>query len=194
LLSQYPKITGDLVDELNGVLHGDSPAVEQLAQLPLLERVIKESMRLLPPAPVNMRITVDGCELGGYHIPPNTEILASAYRTHRIPELYPEPYVFNPDRWLRIDPSPYEYHAFGAGPRMCIGAPFAMMEIKIILATLLQRYRLQMVPNAAVDRYFGVTMSPKAGMPMTVQAQDGKFAEGVVSVGGNVREMVTLPN
>jgi cytochrome P450 len=193
LLSQHPQIAADLQDELHGLLHGDTPTVAQLSQLPLLERVIKESMRILPPVPWNGRVTSQPTELGGYALPAGTEVFASIYQTHQMPDLYPEPEVFNPQRWETINPTLYEYNPFSAGPRLCIGAGFAMMEIKIVLAMLLQRYRLQFVPAMQIDRFGTIVMAPKHGMPMQVYQQDHQFTQGVGGVKGNVREMVRLP-
>jgi len=194
LLAQHPQVLADLVDELEGELHGDAPTVEQLrpggTQLPLLERVIKESMRLLPPAALMSRISTGPFEIGPYQMPTGSIVTISQYITHRMPELYPEPQAFKPERWERIDPSPYEYLPFGAGPRMCIGATFAMMEIKIVLAMLLQRYRLAVVPGARVDRQIKITLSPKGGIPMVVAPPDRRF--GKTEVRGNIHEMVDL--
>ena len=192
LLSQHPEVAADLLDELESVLQGEAPTVEQLQQLPLLERVIKESMRVLPPVPWNGRVTSKPTELGGYALPQGTEVFVSIYQTHHIPELYPNPEAFNPQRWETIEPTPYEYNPFSAGQRLCIGAAFAMMEIKIVLAMLLQRYRLQLLPQLRIDRSGLIVMAPKYGMPMVVHQQDRQFTQGVGGVRGNVREMVNL--
>ncbi len=77
-----------------------------------------------------------------------------------MPDLYPEPLRFRPERWQGADPGPYGYNPFSAGPRMCIGATFAWFEIKIVLAMLLQRFRLELIPNQRIDRYFGITLAP----------------------------------
>jgi cytochrome P450 len=193
LLSQHPGIAADLLDELDRVLQGAAPTVAQLAELPLLERVIKESMRILSPVPWNARVTSQPTELGGYALPAGTEVFVSIYQTHQMPELYPEPDIFKPQRWETITPSIYEYNPFSVGPRLCIGAGFAMMEIKIVLAMLLQRYRLQFLPQTKVDRIGMIVMTPKSGMWMQVHAQDSQFTQGVGGVRGNVREMVKLP-
>ena len=92
-----------------------------------------------------------------------------------MPELYPNPESFDPSRWETITPNSYKYNPFSAGPRVCIGAGFAMMEIKIILAMLLQRYRLQFDPQRSIDRSGVIVMSPKQGLPMMVQKQDRQF-------------------
>jgi cytochrome P450 len=193
LLSQHPQIISDLLDELDAVLHGNPPSLEKLLQLPLLERVIKESMRVLSPVPWNGRVTSKPTELGGYTLPAGTEVLVSIYHTHQMPDLYPNPTAFNPSRWETITPNAYEYNPFSAGPRLCIGAGFAMMEIKIILAMLLQRYRLQFVSHRPIDRTGAIVMSPKSGLPMSVHEQDRQFHQGVGGVRGNIREMVNLP-
>ncbi|MBW4647502.1 MAG: cytochrome P450 [Kastovskya adunca ATA6-11-RM4] len=193
LLSQHPQVAADLLDELDSVLHGEAPTVAQLPQLPLLERTIKESMRVLSPVPWNARVTSQPTELGGYTLPQGTEVFVNIYQTHQMPELYPEPEVFKPQRWETINPTSYEYNPFSAGPRVCIGAGFAMMEIKLVLAMLLQRYRLQFIPQVKIDRRGTIVMAPKSGMPMQVCQQDYQFTQGVGGVQGNVREMVRLP-
>lgn len=192
LLSQHPQILRDLHDELQGLLRGDAPRVEQLASLPLLDRVVKESLRILPPVPFNHRIVGTDTELGGYLLPRNTEILSSIYHTQRMPEHFAEPSRFFPDRWLSEDPGPYVYNPFSAGPRMCIGATFALMEIKIALAMFLQRYRFELLPNSRVDRYISITMAPRPGVRMRVHSQDGAFERSARSLRGNVLEMVSF--
>ncbi|MGA7934058.1 MAG: cytochrome P450, partial [Kovacikia sp.] len=192
LLSQNPQVAADLLDELETVLHGEAPTVAQLAQLPLLERVIKESMRILSPVPWNGRVTSQPTELGGYFLPQGTEVFVSIYQTHQMPELYPEPDVFNPHRWETITPTIYEYNPFSVGPRLCIGAGFAMMEIKIVLAMLLQRYRLQLMPTVKINPVGLIVLSSEYGMPMQVHRQDHDFTQALGRVQGTVREMVKL--
>lgn len=194
LLSQHPRFTNDLLRELTDELQGEPPTLEQLNKLLLLEYAIKESMRVLPVAPWNDRIIAQATHLGGYDLPVGTEILVSNYHTQHMPDIYREPEVFNPYRWADIKPSLFEYSPFGGGPRMCIGAPFAMMEMRIVLAILLQRYRLQFASDTFIDRKVGITMFPKNGLRMFVRKQDAQFEQGVGGVRGNVREMVELPS
>lgn len=191
LLSQHPQIQADLLDELDGVLRGAAPTVEQLSQLPLLDRVVKESMRVLPPVAYTERMGAQPFELGPYTLPKGAYVGFSAYMTHHLPELYPEPERFFPDRWLSIDPSPYEYLPFGAGNRMCLGAAFAMLEIKLLLAMILQRYRLEMPPHTTVDYQFRITLTPKRELPMLVYPQDRQLRH--TPVRGAIRLMVDLP-
>ena len=102
-------------------------------------------------APFGARIAMQATELGGYLIPAGTEVLVSLYHTHHMPELYPEPECFNPNRWLAIGVPSFEYIPFGGGSHMCIGGPFGMMETKIVLAMMLQRFRLAFVAGRRID-------------------------------------------
>ncbi len=190
LLSQHPEVLADLVDEMDSVLGGAAPTLEHLKQLPLLDRVVKESLRILPPSSLGSRMSTAECMVGPYQLPKDTIVVYSQYITHRFPELYPEPNRFNPSRWEHFNPSPYEYLPFGAGPRLCIGQSFALLEIKIILAMILQRYRLSMVHGTKVDLKMRLALSPKAGMPMFVTHQDRKFNK--VPVQGNILASVDL--
>lgn len=190
LLSQHPEIYASVVEEVEDVLHGDAPTIEQLGQLTLLERVLKESMRILPPVPFLLRFAAEDTELEGRPIPQNAEVIFSQYITHHNPEIYSEPKRFNPDRWLTTDPSPYEYIPFGAGIRMCIGASFAMLEAKVLLSIILQHARLALPPNATVDRQVLITMAPKNGLRFMLNPPDKRFAEGVSAIDGNIHELV----
>jgi cytochrome P450 len=193
LLSQHPRVLADLMDELEHVLKGEAPRVEDLASLPLLERVVKESLRILPPVPFNHRVAAEDTELGGFSIPRGSELISSVYRTQRMPDVFPEPDRFRPERWEHLDPGPYSYNPFGAGPRMCIGASFAMMEVRIVLAMLLQAFRFELAPGARVDRFMSITMSPTPGLPMRIHRQDRRF--GLQRPGGfrgNVARMLAL--
>lgn len=190
LLEQHPQVLADLLDELDAKLHGDAPAIEQLNELPLLDAVIKESMRLLPPGIFFMRYTTAPTELGTYRIPAKTNVVYSPAVTHRNPALYPDPARFRPERWQQLDPSPYEYMPFSGGPRMCIGATFATTEIKIVLSMLLQRFRLSLLPGARVDRSGIVTSAPKKGLPALIHSQDRQFSKSTVY--GTICDAVNL--
>jgi cytochrome P450 len=196
LLSQHPKIAADLLDELDSVLHGDAPTVEQLRpdsdHMPLLDRVIKESMRILPAVPWNGRVVAEPVELGGHRFVAGDEVLMSIYHTHHDPSVYPDPERFDPTRWENRDYSIFEYVPFGGGPRMCIGSLFAQMEVKIILTMILQRFRLELAPGARVDRMVTATMGPRQGVPMVVSPQDRRFGVGAGALRGNLCEMVEV--
>jgi cytochrome P450 len=190
LLSQHPHVLRDLRDELHGLLRGAPPAPAQLERLPLLDRVIKESMRLLPPASISLRVSTAPFELGPYELPRGTTVFFSQYVTHHMPELYPQPERFFPERWATIDPPVYTYIPFGGGPRMCIGTSFALLEIKIALATIVQRYSLALQPGARIDRRLRITLAPRQGMPMLVLPPGS--TPPLNRPRGNIREMVEL--
>jgi cytochrome P450 len=190
LLGTHPGVQRDVVDELTGALHGATPDVSQLAALPLLDRVIRESLRLLPPVMWWSKVCAAGCELGPYELEPGTHVVFSSYITHRLPELYPQPAAFRPERWLTCDPSPYEYLPFSAGPRSCLGAGFATMEMKIVLATVLQQWQPRLPHRVRVDRGGLMVSQPKGGLPARLARPDGR-APGI-EVAGSIRSLVEL--
>jgi cytochrome P450 len=193
LLSQHPTIANELVEELRGKLHGQPPTVAQLADLPLLDAVVKESMRILPPVPHRPRYAAHDTELAGHFIPKHTEILLSIYHIHHDPAIFPEPERFKPSRWQTIKPTPFEYNPFSAGPRICIGAQFAIMEVKIALAMILQRFRITPDRRRRIDRRVAVSMAPKNGLQAMIHPADGRWASSTGGLRGNIREMVELP-
>ncbi|GAB4196503.1 MAG: cytochrome P450 [Roseiflexaceae bacterium] len=190
LLDQHPQIHADLLDELTATLGDSEPSVETLARLPLLDRVVRESLRLLPPVCILVRQAVADCTMGGYAVRAGTLIAFSPYITQRMPSLYDAPKRFRPARWETTESDPYSYLPFGGGPRMCIGSSFALQEIKLVLALLLPRFRLALQPDARIDRHHILTLTPAHGMPMFVNSQDRRFQRSPVR--GNIREMVEL--
>lgn len=175
LLAQYPALRMALIEEINGLTGGAAPTVEQAYALPLLDHVIKESMRLLPPAVYTMRLGIEPFELGGYSLAKDSAVFLSHYITHRLPEIYAEPDHFNPARWEQLDVSPYEYMPFSAGPRMCIGATFASLEMRIVLAMLLPR--IQVMPLDKVDyQVSGGILHPKGDVPCAVRSPEERDA------------------
>jgi cytochrome P450 len=161
-----------------------------VAQLTLLERVVKESLRVLPPVGYGQRISTAPFEFGQYSLPEKTILSYSQYVTNHLPDLYPLSGAFPPERWETDEVSPYQYLVSGADVHSCLGGTFALMEIKLQLAMLLQRFRLSLRDVARIDRHLRVTLSPKYGMPMMVSPQDRRFAEG--DVRGDIHEVVDL--
>ncbi len=190
LLTQHPDVLGDLLDECDAVLHGAAPTLEQLPALPLLERVIKESMRLMPAGLWFIRTARAPFTLGPYELPAGQHIVFSPAVTHRRPDIYPDPDRFRPARWEQDEPSTYEYLPFGGGPRRCLGATFALMELKLIVPMILQRYRLAVPPDTRVDRGGTVLSFPKHQLPVELHAQDRQFTH--TPVRGNIHEWVIL--
>ncbi len=192
LLSQHPSVARELEEELDGELRGAAPTVDALTRLPLLDAVVKESMRVLPPVPLHPRIVAEDGELAGYRLPAGSELFLSIYHMHHDPEVFSQPGEFRPRRWETIKPTVYEYNPFSAGPRMCIGASFATMEIKIVLATILQRFRFELPAGARVDPRVAITMAPSRGLTMRIRRRSD--APGPLSPArGKVRKLVRLP-
>ena len=171
LLSQHPDIFRKVLNELDEVLGGEIPTPEQLDKLPLLDGALKETMRLIPAGVWTARYAMESFELGPYQLQKGTWVVMSAYVTHRIPEVFPEPYKFKPDRWQTIHPSSYEFMSFSAGPRYCIGQSLAMMQLKIAMSMILQRYSFTLKPGAVVDSAGMNSIRAKNGLPMTVSAR-----------------------
>jgi cytochrome P450 len=191
LLDRHPAVFADLYDELAAALSGDAPSLEQLGRLPLLDRVVKETLRLMPPASLLVRRSTAPCELGGFALPAGTTIFLSPFITHRMPEYWDAPQAFRPERWERIDPSLYTYLPFGAGPRMCIGTTFALMEIKLALAMIVQRFRPALPAGARVDPELRLTLRPRGGLPMQIHQPDRRYSAAPIS--GTIGDVIDLP-
>jgi cytochrome P450 len=172
LLSQYPQAACHLHKELEIVLGGQIPTMDHLAKLAYTHMVLDETLRLYPPAWVFGRKAVADDEIGGYFIPANSMIVLSPYITHRHPAFWQDPEVFDPERFApeRSASRPhFAYFPFGGGPRMCIGNYFALMEMQLILATVVQRYRLHLVPGHTVEPEALLSLRPRCGLPMLLQ-------------------------
>lgn len=167
LLHQHPEVTARVRDDLASVLGGRTPVIDDLAKLPYLGQVIDESMRLYPPAWIVERQALDDDQLGPWRIPKGTTVAVSPWIMHRHPALWHEPLRFDPDRFApgAIDRDKHAYLPFGAGPRICIGNHFALMEAKLILAIVLQRWSIELLDPAAVRPDPRVTLRPAGGMP-----------------------------
>jgi len=188
LLDQHPAVAAAVLAELDVVLAGQPPGGPHTSQLPLLERVLKESLRLLPPVLWWSRVSTAACEVGPYRLAAGTRVGYSAFITHRRPELYSQPNRFRPQRWLEEPRGAYEYLPFSAGPRSCLGAAFAMLEMKLVLAVILQRVGLRLRPGARVDRGGLMISQPRPGLPMIVGWRDPSPTRAAVQ--GSIRSLV----
>ena len=180
LLSQHPEAEAKLRDELTTVLEGRTPRYEDIADLRYTRMVIEESMRLYPPAHTFGRQPIVADEILGHRIPAGAEVLIMPWLLHRKPSLWENPDRFEPERFSpeRAAARPrFAYIPFGAGPRICIGAAFAMAEAMLILATIAQRYRLHLKPGHPVEPQGLITLRPRYGLQMQLERrQDLKNA------------------
>jgi len=173
LLSQNPAVEARLTDELHRVLRGRPPQAVDLQLLPYTEMVVRESLRLYPPAPGFAREPIEDVLIGGYKIPRGSLITVSTYALHRDPRLFDDPERFDPERfaagWEARIPR-HAYLPFGGGPRVCIGNGFATMEARLILATVAQHWTFLLEPDQEVTTVQLVTLRPKKGIRMKLKA------------------------
>ena len=174
LLSQNPEAREKLEAEVDTVLGGRTPTLEDLRELRYTRRVFDESMRLYPPAWIVERSAIGADALSGFAIPKRSAVLLSPFLTHRHPEFWPDPLRFDPDRFteeaIAARPS-FAYFPFGGGPRQCIGNNFALMESQLIIAAVAQRVRLSLAPGVKVELNPLVTLRPRGGMNMIASAR-----------------------
>jgi cytochrome P450 len=171
LLSQHPEVEQKLRQELNEILAGRTPRLEDLPRLPYTDKVVRESMRLYPPAWSLARTATKAMEIGGYHLPAGANVVVSPWILHRDPRFYTNPAQFDPERWSPAATQHlprFAYFPFGGGPRLCIGASFAMMEVNLLLAAIAQRFQLRMVPGHPVVPLPSITLRPQHGMRMSM--------------------------
>jgi cytochrome P450 len=172
LLSHHPGAEQRLHDEVDSVLGGRAPTVADLSRLTYTTNLVQESMRLYPPVWVFVRQPLADDELSGYHIPAGSMITFSPYITHRHPDFWDHASRFDPDRFLpeRSESRPkLAYLPFGAGPRICIGNHFAMMEATLAVAMVAQRYTLRLLPALKIHPRMVGTLRPSGPVLMTLQ-------------------------
>ena len=188
LLSQHPEALKKLTDELNQAGGGKVLPLETLDKLPYLEAVIKEGMRLFPAGTWTGRLAMRDFELDSNPLPKGTWVLMSPYITQRIPEIFPEPYRFRPERWLSAHYSSYEFMPFSAGPRYCIGASLSMLQLKIALSILMQRFSFILKAGAQVDCVGLNSIRPRNGLPMIVNPAGTQIP--IIHIKGNIHKIV----
>lgn len=192
LLDRHPAVLREIKIELDEVLSGRPPTLADLPRLALLDRVMKESMRVLSPAPMQFLRTCaeEGTALGAHRLPRNANVLVSPIAIHRDARIYPEPRRFRPSRWIDWTPPAYGYLPFGAGPRACIGMVFATQSVRLMLAMILQKMQLRCVEGARVARLTrGNIMHTRHGLMMRVFGPDTTPAPPL-PVLGDVHELV----
>ncbi len=174
LLSQNPEAEAKLHAELDEVLGGKAPDVDDLPKLPYTKNVIAEAMRILPPVWSVGRRAKQDMQLGGYFVPAGTMLNMSQWVVHRDARWFPDPLAFRPERWedgLEKQLPKYAYFPFGGGPRVCVGENFARMEAPLLLATIAQRYKLRVLPDQRIELEPSITLRPKYGLKVQLEAR-----------------------
>ncbi len=172
LLAKYPEVEEKLHAELDAVLGGRPPSAADLPKLQYTDRVIRETLRLYPPAWRIFRRTEEPLEVGEYVLPAGANIVLSQWVTQRDPRWFSEPDRFHPDRWSEESAAKlprFAYFPFGGGPRVCIGAGFAMMEATLLLATIAQRFRMRLAPGQRIEPLASITLRPKNGIHVELE-------------------------
>jgi len=171
-LARRPDVVAKLVAEQEEVLGGEVPDMEKLErEMPYLEMVLDEVLRLYPPAWIGPRRVVKDFEFGGHGVPMGAYFAYCSWASHRIPEFFPEPEAFIPERFTRERKAALPrgaYVPFGGGRRICIGKRFGQTEVKLVATMLLQRLRLDVLPGRTMKVRQMPTLSPKGGLPMRV--------------------------
>jgi cytochrome P450 len=169
LLGGHPQAMQRVEQEVQDVLGGAAPSAEHLNQLQYLDLVTKETLRLYPPIHIGNRQAVHDVDLKDGTIPQGNRVMYSIYLSHRDPAHWENPSAFDPERFERQAAMPaFTYVPFGGGPRNCIGATFAQIEAKVVMARLFQRVGLELLPDQKIHPHMGATLEPRPGVKMRV--------------------------
>ncbi len=177
LLGSHPEAMERARAEVEAVLGDQLPSVEHASQLVYLDQVTREALRLYPPIHIGNRIAACDLEFQGFRIPAGSRVVYSIYLTHHDQRYWPDPERFDPERFSaeqsRSRPG-YVFVPFGGGPRNCLGAAFAQVESKVVLARLLQQFELTLV-STDVHPHMGATLEPRPGVMMRVRRLKGRL-------------------
>ena len=174
LVAQNPEVEAKLVAEVGSVLQNRLPTIHDLSKLPYIEMVLKESMRLHPPAWILGRELIQDCRIGNYNFTRGTVVYCSQWTLHRDSRWFDRPEQFDPDRWannLEQRLPRCAYFPFGAGARVCIGKAFSMMEATLILAMVIQKFHLTLVSDRPIELLPSFTLRPKQGIKMKIASK-----------------------
>jgi cytochrome P450 len=172
LFSEHPTVEERFHAELEGKLGGRSPGPDDVEGLVYTRMVMDETLRLYSPVAIMARDALEDDEVGGYTVPAGTIVTISPYMTHRHPEFWDKPLEFHPDHFApeHVKARPrYAYYPFGAGPRVCLGKHFALLEGALVLAEVGQRYRPRLVPGQEVKPHWSGTLRPAGDVMMVLE-------------------------
>jgi cytochrome P450 len=174
LLSQHPEALARLSAELDAAPELSAPSLEQMEQLHYTQQVVNETLRLYPPGWVLSRRTIEADVLGGYPIPPRSDVLLPLYLLHRHPRFWKDPEAFSPERFApehEAQRPRFAYMPFAAGPRHCIGEAFALYEMLVHLYKVARRYRLTYVPAAPIELEAQINLRTRHPLHMRLEAR-----------------------
>jgi cytochrome P450 len=175
LLARHPEVAARLYAEVAGAIGERLPTIDDLPRLSFTRMVVEETLRLYPPVWGIGRQALRDDAVGGYRLPAGAVVNLSPYTTHRHPEFWPDPERFDPERFApgraseRPERPRFAYFPFSGGPRLCIGETFAMVEAQIVVAMVVQRFRLGLTPGQVVTPEVHLTLRPRGGLPMTIE-------------------------
>uniref|UniRef100_A0A8C9T6N2 Cholesterol 24-hydroxylase n=1 Tax=Scleropages formosus TaxID=113540 RepID=A0A8C9T6N2_SCLFO len=172
-LGRHPEILKKLRKEIDDVLGAKKDIeYEDLGKLTYLSQVLKETLRLYPPAPGTSRWVAEDMVISGIHVPGGAQVLMNTYVTGRMEEFFPDPLKFDPERFHPDAPKPYfTYFPFALGPRSCIGKTFSQMEAKVVLSKLVQRFEMQLIPDQSFDIMDTGTLRPRSGVVCNIRSR-----------------------
>lgn len=186
LLDQRPEVEAQLLAEIDTVLGERAATAADIERLPYARMVIDEAMRLYPPAHSMTRFALGPDRLGDVAIPAHSVVIVSPWLIHRNPALWPDPERFVPERFSAAQSAGrprYSFLPFGAGPRICIGAGFAITEAVLVLVTILQRWRIRLDPDHPVEPVALITLRPRYGLKATAVPRGAAFDMTISSRG-----------
>lgn len=193
LLERHPPILSRLLDEIEATVDLTPPKPSDFARMPFTERVIRESMRILPSVPtLFMRACAQEVQVGDIRLPPFANVVVSPLVAHHDPNVWPEPRRFNPDRWIELTPASYTYLPYGGGPRTCLGAMFASQALKIVLPMILRRFRFHVMEGADISRLTRANILLfKYGLPMRFEPYHRNLRTPA-PIRGDIHQLVEL--
>jgi len=188
LLAQNPRVEARLHAELDAVLAGRAPSLEDMPNLSYTANVITETLRLYPAAWGTARLALEDHELAGYPVKKGMGVAMAQWVVHRDPRWYDAPEEFRPERWegeASKQLPRFAYFPFGGGPRQCIGNAFALMEAQLVLATVAQKFRMRLVPDHPVVPLASITLRPRYGVRVVLEARKPNVATASMPVGNS---------
>lgn len=172
LLAQHPEMAERVAEEVDRAVGDRTPALQDVPRMPLVDSVVKEALRLYPPAYGVVREAISDCEIGGYPIPAGATLAMFQWTVHRDPRYFERPDDFIPERWTEEFTKRLPkcaYFPFGVGPRVCIGNTFALAELPLLVAMIARRYEFELVPGHPVLLSPSLTLRPRKGIKVTLK-------------------------